>query len=481
MKPPRRVASPLLPPLLLVRIALAVSLLVGWVGCAKAPAPPNLLLVVLDTTRADALSCYGNAAGTTPRLDALAAQGALFERAFSTDFWTLPSHASLFTGLHPSEHGATSETNRLSEEALTLAERLEAHGYATGAFVANPWVGIERGFGQGFQRFEETWRPGRKPGVSHRLDPGAVEDAQAWISAQVERGSPFFAFLNLNGAHLPYAPDPSVHAHLYPQPRPLERMARLKKIAGMWEYLGGAFRLDALDFEILRELYHAEVAMTDALVGRLADHLAALGVLDETVIVVTSDHGEHLGEHGLIDHTLSLYDPALRIPLLIRHPGKVAAGERRSELASLVDIMPTILALLGLADDEMAGRSLFVEGRMPREFVVAENERPTNGVELMRRAFPDFDADSIDERMRMVRTDRYKLIWRERNGLELYDLRSDPGEQHDLASDAPEQRDRLLELLRAWQGELAPPPTVSRLESTDTETLEQLRALGYAE
>ena len=471
-------------------ILLFAALLLGslWAagGCRKGASPPNLLLVVLDTTRADALSCYGNPVSTTPRLDALAAQGALFERAFSTDFWTLPSHASLLTGLYPSEHGATSETNHLGEQAVTLAEVLQRRGYATGAFVANPWVGEQRGFGQGFQRFSETWRSDRPAGSSHRLDPGAVEDALAWIDARVKAGEPFFAFLNLNRAHLPYDPDPEVEVRLHPEPRPLARVARLKRVAGMWGYLGGAISLDELDFQILRELYDGEVAMTDALVGRLVDHLAGLGVLDRTVVVVTADHGENVGDHGRIDHLLSMYDSTLHVPLLFRYPPVIRPGERHDGLVSLVDVFPTVLGLLGQGNEETDRRSLLgrergggPEASVP--YVVAENERPRNGVDLMRREYPGFDASSIDQRLRMIRTGDYKLVWREHDGVELYDLRSDPGEEHDVAALQPEARHRLEALLEAWKAGLAPPPKSAQAASPDAETTRQLRALGYAE
>ncbi len=464
---------------------VSIGLLAAVTGCADGPRPPNLLLVVLDTTRADALSTYGNPLPVTPRIDQLASEGAVFERAFSTDFWTLPSHASLFTGLYPSDHGATSETNRLGEDAVTLAEVLADAGYATGGFVSNPWVGVERGFSQGFELFSETWRPGREPGASNRLDSGAVREAGDWIAAQVRAERPFFAFLNLNRPHLPYDPDPSLHARLFPQPQPLRRVAALKKLAGMWEHLAGELILEENDYEILRELYQAEVAMTDRLVGELIDRIHALGVLDDTVIVVTADHGENIGDHGLIDHTLSMYDSTLRIPLVVRYPARVPAGSRIRTLASLTDVFPTVLSLLGLADDTQAPRSLFDPNREAPSHVVAENERPTNGVELMRRRFPDFDTRSIDGRMRMVRTDRFKLIRRERDGetksTELYDLEEDPGEERNVASHEIATRDRLLGLLEEWEANRTPAEKLPPLDSNDREAILQLRALGYAE
>jgi arylsulfatase A-like enzyme len=463
-----------------LRRALLATLI--WVGASacEAPSRPNVVIVVLDTTRADVLSTYGNAIATTPNLDAVAAEGARFQHAYATGFWTLPSHASIFTGHYPSVHGATSETNELPSDADTLAEVLKRAGWRTGAFVSNPWVSRERGFAQGFETFEEVWRP--RAGVPHE-DRGGIALARAWLSERSERREPFLLFLNLNTAHMPYAPDPQVLQRLHPRPRPLERRAHLQKITGTWRHLAGDEPLDAVDFEMLRELYEAEIAMTDSLLGELIDELRRAGVLDETLVVVTSDHGENLGDHGMIDHMLSLYDATVRVPLILRYPPRVPPGQLVEELASLVDVAPTVLDACGLPLAALPGpgRSLLDPGSGGAKFVIAENDRPVNGIQLLRGAYPGFDTTAIDRRMRMLRTSRHKLIWREGGPAELFDLERDPEELHDLWAREPELRSELQAQLDEWMSQNQTPREGPTFESEDDASLEQLRALGYIE
>ena len=472
--------------------ALSTLALIGALGCSPtgeggqedpAPQRPNVVLIVLDTTRADVLSAYGYPKTTSPALDALAAEGALFEQAMTTDFWTLPAHASLLTGEYPRIHQATAETNHLPGRVTTLAEYLRRAGYRTRAYVSNAWIGNDRGFGQGFESYIETWKSNPGAPDDYRFDVAGVRGAEEWIRQVAGRGENFFLFLNLNSAHMPYSPDVESLFGLSPEPRPIDRTRVLRKVKGMWDYLGGTYTLNAEDFEILEDLYSAEVFMVDALVGQLVDALRDKGLLDETLVIVTADHGENLGEHGMVDHLLSMYDTTIRVPLIARHPSTFAAGSRRDELVSLVDIVPTVLDITGLGDrhPEIAVRSLARPGRPPHEFVIAENDRPMNGIELMKKNFPDFDTSSIDHRMRMLRTERHKLIWWDDGRIEVYDLESDPQELEDLSASRPELSEHLLGLLDEWtkaqKAQAQPPP----LDVSDPKLREQLRALGYVE
>lgn len=461
-------------------LQLLVAALLFACSASSGPTKPNVVLVVLDTHRADILSSYGNSVPTTPHFDALAHQGVRFESAFTTDFWTLPAHASLFTGQYPSRHGATSETNVLSSQAETLAEVLRGAGYRTAAFVSNPWVSAERGFDQGFETFEETWKP--RPGVRFE-DEGGIQLSREWLAARVERGEPFLAFLNLNYAHMPYTPDPLALHRLHPGPRSVARRSHLRTIPSMWLYLAGAEPLAEPDFEILRELYEAEVAVTDGRLGELIANLRELGILDETLVVVTSDHGENLGDHRRIDHMLSFYDTTIRVPLIFRYPPRIPAGQVNDELVSLIDVAATILDVCGLPADALSGsgRSLLDADRAPRQFVVAENDRPVNGIQLLKGAFPDFDTTPIDSRVRMLRTARYKLVWRTVGPSEFYDLEADPGELHDLGAAPSEAQAALERMLEEWQRRNEGDPASTRFESEDAASLERLRALGYLE
>ncbi|MBW2698625.1 MAG: sulfatase [Deltaproteobacteria bacterium] len=467
-----------------LRVAPAIPLL-ALVLTACSPggdaAPPNVLLVVLDTTRADVLSSYGNAKPTTPHVDRLAAEGTRFTRVFSTAFWTLPAHASLLTGRYPSGVGATSETNRLPDGALTLAERLRESGWRTGAFVSNAWLSAERGFSQGFETFEETWRAGSAG--DFQLDKRGVTSASAWMTDRVAASEPFFVLLNLNTAHLPYSPDPLVLVELTPEPRPLHRIAHLRRVKGMWSHLGGTERLDAADYSMLRELYEAEVAMIDELVGELIDLLERLHILDDTLVIVTSDHGENIGEHGMIDHLLSMYDTTLHVPLVIRHPAAFEAGRIDDGIASLIDVVPTVLDVVGLAPlyADGPGRSLVGKDRGPHDFVIAENDRPVNGIELMHSLFPEFDTTPLERRVRTLRTERYKLIWYSDGEVVLFDLENDPGEERNLASERPALREELLAELSTWMDAHPSDEESVPLKGRDPESTEQLRALGYIE
>jgi arylsulfatase A-like enzyme len=459
-------------------------------GCSQsgegAPAPPprpNVVLIVLDTTRADILSVYGYPKPTSPSLSLVASEGILFHQAMTTDFWTLPAHASLLTGEYPAVHQATTETNALSEEATTLAEYLQAAGYKTRAYVSNPWIGSERGFGQGFDTYIETWKSLPTIHNAYAMDSAGIEGAQVWINEQNERGEDFFLFLNLNSAHMPYSPDALTLVEVSPTPRPTDRTRKLRAIKGMWAYLGGEYSLTAEDFEILQDLYAAEVAMVDKLVGRMVEFLRELDILDNTLLIITSDHGENLGEHGMVDHLLSMYETTIRVPLIMRLPSSFSAGSESEELVSLIDIVPTVLDICGLASQypDIATRSLLSPNRSPHEFVIAENERPLNGINLMRDNFPDFDTTSIDHRMKMLRTLRHKLIWYDDGHSEVYDLQVDPSELDNLSLRDPELRDRLLAQLKAWESDQKAYSPTTPIDISDPETRDQLRALGYIE
>ncbi len=256
------------------------------------------------------------------------------------------------------------------------------------------------------------------------------------------------------------------------------------RISGMWPYLAGKIKLDQTDFRIMRELYEGEVARADAYAGQLIDALSRWSILDDTLVIVTSDHGENIGDHGMIDHLLSMHETTLHIPLVIRYPRRFSAGTTNDDLVSLVDIVPTVLDVCGLLDvSEVPGierRSLCREDRLRHRFVVAENERPINGIRLLRKNFPEFDTSTINHPMRAIRTQRYKLIWHEGRKVELFDLESDPGETRDLAASHPQIREELLGQLKDWKARGGTATDAGQMfESQDAESLERLRSLGY--
>ena len=284
----------------------------GWLGRTQ----PNLLLISIDTLRADRLGSYGYAQAATPRLDALGARGLRFEQATTVVPLTLPAHASLLTGTFPSTHGVRDNGGfYLPDEQLTLAEVLRGEGYRTGAFVGafvldSRW-GTQQGFDRYFDEFDLSQMQGGGMDTVQRRGDDVVDEALAWLGKESE--APFLGWVHLYDPHTPYeAPEP--FRSRFPRSR------------------SGA--------------YDAEIAWTDSLVGRLLDGVAALGRLDDTVVVVVGDHGESLGAHGEADHGFFLYDAAVQIPLLVAGPG--VPTRVVPEQVRIVDVMPTVLDLLNV-------------------------------------------------------------------------------------------------------------------------------------
>ena len=479
----------------LAAVGLSAVVIFVWVFVIdRSVKRPNVVLIVLDTARADRFSFQGYERNTSPNIDALSAEGAVFERVYATSFWTLPSHASLFTGLYPSQTGATSETNQFPEFNVSLAEIFQEAGYDTAAVVCNSWISRERGFGQGFADFFEMWRKqsSKKMGEEHNttveikpVGTQATKKAISWLEQHSTNDVPFFLFVNLNINHLPYRPPEPFFSEFLSEGYDLEKLQRVITVQGMWAHLAGEIELDEADLRIMSDLYDSETAFADNCVGQIVDRLKTLGILDETVVIVTSDHGENIGEHGMIDHLLSMYETTLHIPLVIRYPKAFSAGERVKALVSQVDIAPTLLDICRLENKgsplKIKERSLCNPDRPRRIFVIAENDRPLNGIGLMKKRFPAFDTKQIDYRMRAIRTDRYKLIWKIGRTIELYDLQMDPQEQYNLSDTLTQVSDRLQAMLVRWMREMPATKDISFFKSKDTESLEKLRSLGYVE
>jgi arylsulfatase A-like enzyme len=302
--------------------------LVAGSACGPAgPSPRSALLVTLDTTRADALSCYGARAHTTVALDALAREGVLYERAYSPVPITLPAHASLLTGLVPLRHGVrVNGEHALAEEARTLAEAARAAGLATAAFVSADVLAPAFGLAQGFEHYSvvDAPRAARGAGGQERPAAATVDAALAWFAAR-DPARPYFLWVHLFDAHAPYAP-----------PAELAR-----------------------DFSTP---YLAEVAAMDHALARLFAALDGSGAGERPFVLVVGDHGEAFGEHGEDGHGLTCQEATLRVPLLARWPDGRRAGERSQELVGVVDVAPTVAEALGLALGEgLDGRSFFRE------------------------------------------------------------------------------------------------------------------------
>jgi arylsulfatase A-like enzyme len=457
---------------------------------------PNLVIIVIDTVRADRLSCYGYRRPTTPRIDELCASGIRFQNASSTSSWTLPAHASLFTGLFPISHGATQEHVKLDAGAPTLAEILGAHGYATFAASANPLVGANTGLDRGFDAFAETWR--RREG-ERQTEPDRHPNLLAvtrFLEA-LERDRPFFLFVNYIEAHGPYAP-PEPHRSSFLKPGTKASLVRSALRRGAAGYYLDPSSISPAEFEVLNDLYDGEVARVDALVGALIDSLERSGRLDDAVVFVTSDHGENIGDHGHFRHVFSLYDSTVRIPLIALLPGGRRAGEVRSEPVTLVDLFATVLSQAGI--EPPAGRS---SGRdilggledAAEAPVFAEYYYPLQALGIFPPGTSALHPAPLDlylRRLRSVQLGSLRLIAASDGRDELFDLSSDPAERRNLAGDSrlAEQERRLRGLLEEFVKRaggapplpaelLTPDASGGAFGDLDPEAVERLRELGY--
>ena len=450
-----------MPPLLRA-LALSLGLILAASGC-QAHAARSVLLVVVDTLRADHLGVYGYDRPTSPHLDVWAEGGAVFDQAFGTSPWTLPSVATIFTGRLPSRHLAgifnrgpdghppdRSQFQQLDPALPTLAEIAAASGIATGAVINNAFLGPQFGVARGFETYDFSSAGNKR---LRRADV-VVDLALTWLR---KRGAaPFFLVVHLFDPHMDYDPPEATRGQFSSAlvetglPRVTERIrATLRR--------GLPF-----DREYLVALYDEEILFVDRQLKRLFDALDGGGLPDDVVVIVTSDHGEELFDHGWFEHGHSVYNELLRVPLVVRGPGIRPA--RHDIPVSLLDLYPTILETFGHAvPDDVPGRSLWpvLTGEEPLPDRRLYAERTLYGAE--HQAIIDWP---------------YKLIRRpDRDEVHLFDLAVDMGEHHDVASTHPEEARRLGGLLQTRLGAL----TRERAAEVelDDETLRALRSLGY--
>jgi len=452
-----------------------VALLVAFgiaTGCgAPSASRPNLLLVTLDTTRADGLSLLGGSPGATPVLDAFGAEAVVFERAYSDSNVTNPSHLSIMTGVTALRHGVMSNFARIPSGIDTLSQSLERVGYATGGFVsAGP---LASAFG--WKGFEVM------PPVVGVLDAAEVTDrALGWLGTK--REEPFFAWVHYWNPHTLYDPPDELFERFY-QGDPTDYEGPLIAAAPFFaraRNFGVGPRLkrwlgDVRDPAWGRAKYQAEIHYTDRELGRLFDGLTASGAASDTVVVVTADHGESLGEHDIYYAHVGVYDEVLHVPLLIRVPGIASARSRLP--VSTLDIAPTIAELLDLElEHEIEGLSLVsaLHGTPSPELVGRER----------------FVHTHASNRVVAIRDGRWKLIWPidldDRvlsNRVELFDLIDDPAEEHDVAAAHPDVVARLREPLGPWvkHGRSATAGGGQAAPAVDSKIRAQLEALGYSE
>jgi len=393
-------------------------------ACARAPQGPNVLLISIDSLRADHLSCYGYARATSPAIDRIASEGLLFEQHTSSSSWTLPGHASLFTSLPDSVHGAFDTDRKLPGALHTLAERFHDAGYRTQGFFAGPYLHPAFGFGQGFDGYTDCASyAGESDGRlgSAEIDQKSHQDITnpavhgAWQKWLAGRGSePFFTFVHLWDVHFDYIP-----------PAPYDRQFDPDysgTVSGKGFFTDPAINagMPERDKQHVVALYDGEIAWTDSFIQKIREDLERAGLLENTIIAITSDHGEELFDHGGKGHRLTLYDEVLHIPLVLRYPAALPRGARVQAQTASIDVLPTLLELAGLpAASDVLGTSLAHFARDPA------SPHPRRAVS---------ELASVGRNMRAVRSLEYKLVDDVgRDTHYFFDLRQDPGEKSGLS------------------------------------------------
>jgi arylsulfatase A-like enzyme len=478
---------------------------------------PNILFISIDSLRPDHMSVYGYEKETTPYLSEMAGEGVVCKNAFAASNWTGAAVTSMLTGRYPTRHGYTYQRYYLDADVPTLAQRLHMAGYRTGCFSNNLYITENTGLHNGF---ENLWYRGvlssksapakekEKSSGSHltarykQMVPGAFKAAlrdladiprvqksltrddgaaatesalQGWLAA--DAGRPFFAFVHYQEPHSPYFPPKSFRKRFFAD-----------GWFAQWRYLefphipfyAGHLEFTRQQMENYKALYDGEIAYLDWRLGRLFEWMREHNLWDNTLVVVTADHGECFGENGYVWHAFNLYDPLLHVPLLIRFPEWFSSGQVVTELIQSIDIMPTLLDGLNLAPENVDGIS-FLNGSR-RTFAAAECDNPGKMIrrwlkrrpEMQERDFALFLRD-----MRCYRTATAKYVWTSDGQHEFYDLEQDPGEANNL--DGRDGRARLLaDQLQKWHSTLSPHVPDRNQPGFDKDTWEKLKALGYA-
>ncbi len=462
---------------------------------------PDIALVVLDTVRRDRVSAYGGPHPTTPAFDRVAAEGALIEGAFVSSPWSLPSHATLFTGLSPGNHGAHYEHPLLDPGFPTLAAILARHGYRTVGVSANPWITQQNGSARGFDEWHDTapvhdvarcfvlrWL------IADRLlrtkgGDRTIQVTETLLSRDDER--PVFLFVNVFEAHSPYDAVPAGcgQAFLPPDtsPRTVRRLADRLELA---QTAGAGYLPEGEERELTLALYDGAVLCADQILEQVLEVLADRD--RPRVTVVLADHGESLGEHGEVGHHFGLYDLLIRVPMAVSYPGEIPPGHRVAGPVRGVDLLPTLLDYAGVSPAP-AGEGFSVRGAlagrgdpgMSQRAAFAEHYTPVFVLEAFRLARPAGRYDQVDRRRRALFSGRYRYEEDSRGERRLYDRVRDPAEEYDLlvTGELPPAMPSILDRMTArdawrggpWQG----PGANSTDTGLDERTLEYLRELGY--
>ncbi len=461
---------------------------------------PNILLISIDTLRADHLSCYGYHRPTTPNIDGLAAEGIIYRRNYSTGVWTPPGHASMLTGLYVAEHGVYGE-RRLAAEIPTIATVLKENGYQTAGFVNNSQVGELVGFHKGHDLFVEVWKGVRSRTLVERIIRGGLARARKYLGYEdmgakrtnrlfhewidsIDKSKPFYCFLHYIEPHNPLSPPRTFRRRFLGRYREIDHR-KVSKVAHN-PLICYVEDIDLNDNEVscLKDLYDGEISYTDSLVGEILSFLRARGLYDNTMIVITSDHGEHFGEHGHWSHVASLHREVLHVPLVIKYPsGTVEPGEVDG-YTQLVDIFPTIMGVAGVSGEDTAGGSgvdLLNRERKYHDHVFAEWEGrvPYFIAERTAKGGNAADLEKIKTGLTMIQDGRYKYVSAANGDEKFYDLSSGEEIVLDKSSLSSGELRSLRERLTEYRTLMSKAEEDAPCTTVDDEIARNLKSLGY--
>jgi len=482
---------------------------------------PNIVFVVLDAVRADHVGSYGYERDTTPNLDAIAAEGIRYANAFSPSVWTPTVHGAIFTGRYPSHNGVHGTTLGIPDDYETLPEALRSAGYRTFAASAGAHIRRDRGYDRGIDEYVETRRISpdlgfirkvlsdrsfaKQVGFSLRSGPDdktryKLDRLQRFVRESVADEEPFFGFVNAKTAHSPFNPPrPYKGTFLDDFERPrwevLERLLgalgrRTQSVAGQDdeklariahsggdEVLAGDLELTAEEWDVIEAWYDGAIRYLDERIGALVESLREVGVYDDTLLVVTSDHGDNFGDHGLTGHAFCLYDSLLHVPLVVSPP-EGGDGTVVDDQVSLVDLHPTFLAAAEVEppDYDLTTSLLPPEGPF-HDYTFAEYAGYEGPKTRLERKYPGLETGHLARTLQAVRSDERKLIVDSAGEAELYAWREDRAERDDLSSDEPDAVAELRTVLDGTLGELRVDEPME--EPDDPDLRQQLEDLGY--
>lgn len=484
---------------------------------------PNVLLLVLDAVRSDHVSCYGYDRDTTPNIDALAKSGVRYANAIAPSIWTPTVHGAIFTGRYPSHTGIYGDSLDIPSDVETLPEALSDAGYRTFAASAGAHIRRDRGYSRGLDEYVETRRVGldidffkkvltdrsfaKQVGFTLTCGPDdksryKYDRLKRFVDDAVADDDPFFGFVNAKTAHQPFNPPrpykkmfcegfgrpryeflERLHAKLDGEPQRLSGfdIEKLREVShsGGDGWVAGEVEMSEEEWSVIRSWYDGAIRYLDSLVGDLISHLRDTGVYEDTMLIITSDHGDNFGDHGMSSHNFCLYDSLVHVPLVVKPPEDEPTGRVIDEQVSLVDLEPTIREAAGVPCDNYPHTEslLGFEDRRYHEHTFSEYAGYIGPVKRLQQKYPDFDATQFARTLQSVRSGEYKLIVDDGGNRELYAWRDDPCEERDLTDERPDLADELESVLRNTLNPLERP---GAFEAPEDEALEQqLRDLGY--